>query len=479
MNVNQQLAVHVPIFFQNLDPLDDDFCEPLVDGQFERILKDLHQLIDLCDQKDKLEALRQGASLSQIKVPFDNDGILKKTLRSVHLSQSEKIEIMNRLVSAGLKEEVKIHQGMNRELVDAITRGEIFLVKGMIESGLIKESELLGPAENEDKTRTHTTALHLAIEAGRPAMVAWLIEKGASVHREIWSNKKRQRPLMLAIENAVDTQILNMLFEAGAKLQSNVWHQDDRVSLIKVAIDCFSDQKPDFTVLKWLHEKGYFEIPYSRDHQVEMEPLVMAASKAKFEIVRFLIKTVGVNPDGYPMVKGSVNMEYHNPICYALYANGKPSAIDQIIDLLIESGAMVGRAEENLSWSPIFAAVENTNMHWLHRFLELGANVHHTDHQGYTAIHLNVSTESKEILEVLMQHGLSVRLKNEYGDTAADLARMDGQFEFAQWLDHMEKQELAIDERDVLQKEISQVSLKISEAEESKGVVTPFKSRSL
>jgi uncharacterized protein len=73
---------------------------------------------------------------------------------------------------------------------------------------------------------------------------------------------------------------------------------------------------------------------------------------------------------------------------------------------------------------PIHVAAIRGDIDELVALLDAGAEIDAAGEHGYTALHEAVSQNHADVVKCLLRRGASRVLKNKWGDTAADLARM-------------------------------------------------------
>jgi ankyrin repeat protein len=90
------------------------------------------------------------------------------------------------------------------------------------------------------------------------------------------------------------------------------------------------------------------------------------------------------------------------------------------ITLLLEHGADIDPVTEDET--PFLSAVKGSHFRAAEAFLERGANVNFQDSQGMTALHYMLKKDSdKRQFRMLLRHGARGDLKNNKGDTAAEI----------------------------------------------------------
>ncbi len=97
-----------------------------------------------------------------------------------------------------------------------------------------------------------------------------------------------------------------------------------------------------------------------------------------------------------------------------------------MVDLLLQNGADVN-ANDMLGASPLLRAVEREFTDVTQRLLaEASLNINAADRNGMTPLHMAAAVGNEKLATVLLAHGALATLKNDNGDTAADLAARNG-----------------------------------------------------
>jgi ankyrin repeat protein len=116
-------------------------------------------------------------------------------------------------------------------------------------------------------------------------------------------------------------------------------------------------------------------------------------------------------------------------------AFGTPEAVK----LLIDHGAKVDAVSKNPQANqPLHAALAlGRNPESIRLLLDAGADPNARQTAGYTALFSAAAANRSDLAELLIAHGANPTLTNDFGQTAATLARERGHTELADWLESM------------------------------------------
>jgi ankyrin repeat protein len=102
--------------------------------------------------------------------------------------------------------------------------------------------------------------------------------------------------------------------------------------------------------------------------------------------------------------------------------------------VLLEGGANVESANAYRS-TALHQAAWNGYLDMCRLLLDWGAKVDPLDEWRETPLHLAAWAGHLSVVKLLVERGADVRLKNDNGQTASDVARNEGKEDVAQWLD--------------------------------------------
>jgi tetratricopeptide (TPR) repeat protein len=120
---------------------------------------------------------------------------------------------------------------------------------------------------------------------------------------------------------------------------------------------------------------------------------------------------------------GDVNMQFrgYTPLHVAAQAGNV-----EIGRYLLESGAQT-ELRTNDGWTPLLEAV-SSSPEFVHLLLVHKANVNAATDRGYTALHRAAVVGKREVVEMLLQHGVNATYKDFEGMQASDFAAKHGHF---------------------------------------------------
>ncbi|KAF9366080.1 hypothetical protein BGX34_006466 [Mortierella sp. NVP85] len=143
-------------------------------------------------------------------------------------------------------------------------------------------------------------------------------------------------------------------------------------------------------------------------------PLMMAARHGHLEVVEALIG-LGHDSDEISRDPNNNNIlhiaaEHGHQAIFEVYANKFPRSIH-----------MCNKQE----WSPLIAAARYGGIGMVEMLLRLGADLHHRDEEGSTALHHAAAYGHLQTISLLIEKGSSSTIKNKGGWTPLDFAYSD------------------------------------------------------
>ena len=105
-----------------------------------------------------------------------------------------------------------------------------------------------------------------------------------------------------------------------------------------------------------------------------------------------------------------------------------------VVQVLLEGGANVERTNAN-QWTALHAAAWNGYVDVCRLLLDWGAKVNSLDKWQDTPLHDAARRGRLSVVKLLVERGADVRVRNEDGRTASDMARVYGELDVAEWLD--------------------------------------------
>ncbi len=261
--------------------------------------------------------------------------------------------------------------------------------------------------------------LYLAVRSGNLELVSFLTENGTDVNMP---NIKKRTPIMVACATG-NYEIFKYLLENGAKLGVVDVCGDN------LLIKAISSEKRDFEIFKTLIKMGE-NINYRNDKDGDTA-LTRALKLAPDRYVDYLLESgadifiedkSGMNP--LDIVVQENRSRYFRIF---LERGLRPSKRHTLIQLakknlfellkeVVNEGADVNMCE-NTGSTALIEAVKLGNLAMVEFLMENGASLDIEDEKGETAIYYS---ESKDIIEKLVNGGSDVNHKNIYGKTALD-----------------------------------------------------------
>ena len=109
-----------------------------------------------------------------------------------------------------------------------------------------------------------------------------------------------------------------------------------------------------------------------------------------------------------------------------------------VLRVLLEVGADAKRTNADQR-AALHAAAAYGYLEVCRLLLDWGAKVDHVDRWKNTPLHYAAQLGGLSVAKLLVERGADVRLKNNEGQTASDLARMQGKIDVANWLDSVSR----------------------------------------
>ena len=210
-----------------------------------------------------------------------------------------------------------------------------------------------------------------------------------------------------------DTDLLEILLEAGAELDPDLPNEDSKSPLMSAAYHGNAEH------MKILLDKG---ASVSRINKNKYTALWFAADNGNLKCLRMLLEA-GAPPNlassrGTPLMAATssgyldcfkVLLEHGSEINYrndkgdCAVTFAAPRCSDEYMKLLIDNNANL-HVENRDGWSPVMLATSQKRRSVLKILLDNGASVNHADGTGMTALHLAAQKDYITCLELLLSH---------------------------------------------------------------------------
>ncbi len=218
--------------------------------------------------------------------------------------------------------------------------------------------------------------LYFAVQRGDVEKVKSLIVSGADVN----SRHDLSHTLLMLAAYDGDYEIAKILIEAGAAVNAAhstthtvLYHALESPRLCAEIIQVLLDAgvKMDYTPLIWAIENGSSEVPVIMTILIEAGADVNARSKFGSTVLIYAVK----------------------------------SRNNQLVDILLRSGAEINATEESSGRTALAWAVATKAIETVKKLIEAGADLETIDKWGNTPLMIAKSTGSEEIVKLLTDAG--------------------------------------------------------------------------
>ncbi|NEO87176.1 MAG: ankyrin repeat domain-containing protein, partial [Spirulina sp. SIO3F2] len=324
-----------------------------------------------------LQAALEAGVDPNLSVPLTGRHSRRRRNVLMFAAQEGHLEAVQCLVAGGANVNLSDRPGKRfgrTPLMYAASSGHGDVVRFLLESGAIVDAQ----------DKRGQTALFYAVEKGSAAAVQVLLEFGADPHKQSWEGTPFKRSeyagyevrelfAQEAVKNT-DPEDKTAL-EAALRSAALNGYIDIAQNLIQQGVDVNSTQ--------FNTEEDYIDIPVDKN-------------------TTLMYRT---NQDGWTPLFASV---IHGHL--------------EIVELLLSNGADVGIATA-LGKTPLSEAVYWGHEAIVRRFLSAGADINHIDQdQGLTPLMNTVDFERVEILQILLDAGADVTIRNKKSRTVFELA---------------------------------------------------------
>ncbi|XP_030754592.1 ankyrin repeat domain-containing protein 49-like [Sitophilus oryzae] len=179
-----------------------------------------------------------------------------------------------------------------------------------------------------------------------------------------------------------------------------------------------SDMNDDgrFSVSGW--EDDLNDIDTDRNPTEERQKQILeAAEKGDLETIKALL-----NED--KTLISTVDKDKYTPLHRACYSNHL-----EVVKYLVEQGADIS-AKTDMLWEPLHSCCQWNNVKCAAYLIQCGANVNATSEGGQTPLHIAAAHGAcYDTVQLLLMHPyINTKLKNNSGETAAEIARRSSKY---------------------------------------------------
>ena len=241
------------------------------------------------------------------------------------------------------------------DLWSAARRGDVEAIRKLIGEGANVN------AKRETLNITGWTPIHYAAYYKRGEAIRELVKSGGKINIK---DNEGDTPLILAVKNGADTDLIDLMIEVGADVNKGA-----------------------------------------------STPLITAVGEGNEQMVRHLLSR-GANP------KESVNKTVGGPLWLAA-----GMGYETIVRMLLKAGAEVNSDPEKQN--ALDSAAMDGHHEIVRILLAAGANPNHKDDQGRTPLISSVFSKRTEVVQTLLNAGADVNARGYDGRTALDHAEID------------------------------------------------------
>lgn len=240
-----------------------------------------------------------------------------------------------------------------------------------------------------------------AVEDGNKDEVLRLIELGININKK---NELGETALMLACQRW-DTSIVELLLNSGANInQSNRYDQTPLILATQVNYNNNSE------IIKLLINKG-------ADVDIEdvfgETALTIASKYYSVEIVELLFKS-------------QKDIAKKSGLLNKMLFNAVDRSYKELIQLLLDLGADINSLDKEGN-TPLINAVtqKSEKKEFINFLIQMGANVNAQGKKGSTALMKACDWSRDRNVQLLIELGADIDIKNNFGKTAFDIARRE------------------------------------------------------
>lgn len=316
---------------------------------------------------------------------------------------------------------------------------ERMLLKSVSEGNLQKVQVAVEQGANIDYRKSKQTPLLTAIQYCFEEIAIFLIDRGADVDL-----KGNEYPLVAAVENSLD-KVTKKLLEKGVDTDFRFDKEADSVMTLAAKLE-------NLSVLKMLHSAGgHINDKDNRGFSC----LHIASEKGHFEMVKYLVEQgLKINArtnDGETALHWAAYKGFNDIVHYLMDKGANPAikSYDGESVLMAATRHCSYDAFKRIldcGWNkddrndrgkiPLFDVIQAGDLEKTKALIEAGADIEMTTGQatGYVygvALHEAIAVKALDIVEYLLENGISIEQQGKHHQTPLILALDKGFFEIA------------------------------------------------
>jgi ankyrin repeat protein len=371
--------------------------------------------------------------LDVVKLLLENgaavNGIKQPDLTPLHFAAGRgRKSVVEFLLSKGAKPDAATASGVT-PLHLAVLKGYELVAKVLLNSGanvnaMVQKDVSRGAEGLNSDTLLYTlqayqSPLHIACQEGYPALVEWLISKGADVNA--WG--KGGTPLTIAVQANNESIVQDLLLayadpNAGQPSALVLAAGQGNVPILNLLLSEGTNLNLTNALLEAVQKgqsKAVTRLLQSKANPNSIrengEPLLFLAVYSPAVLKTLLDGGADPNQRG---VQG------YTPVERAVSSN--PEALE----MLLERGADPNAQETELGYTALHIAAQNLRLAAVQALLNHGANPNLQAKDGQTPLHFAVRWPNLEIARLLLEHGADPNLEDAKGLTPLYFARQYG-----------------------------------------------------
>ena len=343
-----------------------------------------------------------------------------------------------------------------RSIHTAAKEGHVNVVNTLVRKG-----------ENVDaRTGDGLTPLHVAVEAGKPAVVECVLGNGADVQLKGGKNQETALHIAARIEEAKGEKCTKMLLKSGA--DANLSMSDGRTAVHIAA------SNGNLAVLRALLQNGGDAQIVDREGETSLHKACRYCHyHVVLELIQFIQGFIGNSHDFVNRKNNKGETSLHHAAMITPNIMHYPEEDRLIVKVLLQSGvdisaqttssqesafhyvASVGNnvllqdiidktnsglvqlivnKQNTMGWAPLLSAASRGHIESVETLLKYNARVDVFDNEGRSALHLAAECGSLGVCEVLLNKNAFVNSKTKQGLTALHYVASKGSVELVEFL---------------------------------------------